>query len=186
MLQFQIYQINICIKPRLWREACYLQPPNQSIIYTTQIFVTQRRLNRCYVATAPRCDCKLQFVSLLSEPPWFWVISHLFSNLFVQEQPWSDSMWQRTEGGSDPLSQRKTWLGYTLTHQANTHTHNHKQEQCRLQQHLHSCRPEPDYKHTHALIRTGPKKTGCTGQTQALVQTWKLAQTTMVVVAQFI
>lgn len=94
-----------------------------------QIFVMQRRLNRCYVATSTCCDWKLQFVSLLSEPPRFWVISHLFSNLFVQEQPWSDSMWQRTEGASDPLSQHKTWPGYTLTHQANTYTHTHTQTQ---------------------------------------------------------
>lgn len=59
----------------------------------------------------------LRFVSLLSEPLWLPVISHLFSNLSVQEQPCSGSIWQRAEVAAGPSSQPRTRPGW----HSNTH-----------------------------------------------------------------
>lgn len=112
-----------------------------------QFLLMQRQPNRSLSVTplpliSVFSGCRLRFVSLLSEPLWLPVISHLFSNLSVQEQPWSGSMWQRTEGAAGPLSQHRTRPGYTLTQQANNTHENTGSAHCGSD--LHSCRPKPE------------------------------------------
>lgn len=153
-----MYDINICINPRLWREACYLQPPYQpckSIIICSQC-------SFCWRNTDPIAVCQLplhfySFLSLVAEgcdsslcsqSPSGSQLSVIYSLISLSRSSLGLAPCGReVRGQLAPLSQQEPGQ---VTHQANTHTHTHANgDSADCSSTCTPAGPKPDYKHTH-------------------------------------
>lgn len=159
-----MYDINICINPRLWREACYLQPPYQpckSIIICSQC-------SFCWRNTDPIAVCQLplhfySFLSLVAEgcdsslcsqSPSGSQLSVIYSLISLSRSSLGLAPCGReVRGQLAPLSQQEPGQ---VTHQANTHTDAETAQTAAAPAPLQGP-SQITNTHTHALICTGPK-----------------------------